>query len=70
MKINKQSQFKAQSISQTENNVENLQKNKSRRRFKMYNLQLIAKKQLLIISAIEKTWIRFKADQNPRSKFC
>jgi cytoskeletal protein RodZ len=65
--INKQSQVKAQSISsKTENNVEKPSKEQVSSSVK--NVQPAVNSEeasLLIISAIEETWIRIKADQNP-----
>jgi cytoskeletal protein RodZ len=63
--INKQSQVKAQSISAK---IENNAVNPSKEQVSLPNIQSAVnsdKASLLIISAIEKTWIRIKTDQNP-----
>ena len=66
-KINKQSQVKAQSISsKMENNAE--KPSKEQVSLSVKNVQPAVNSEeasLLIISAIEETWIRIKADQNP-----
>ena len=65
--INKQSQVKAQSISsKMENNAE--KPSKEQVSLSVKNVQPAVNSEeasLLIISAIEETWIRIKADQNP-----
>ena len=65
--INKQSQVKAQSISsKMENNAE--KPTKEQVSLSVKNVQPAVNSEeasLLIISAIEETWIRIKADQNP-----
>ena len=65
--INKQSQVKAQSISsKMENNAE--KPSKDQVSVSVKNVQPAVNSEeasLLIISAIEETWIRIKADQNP-----
>jgi cytoskeleton protein RodZ len=65
--INKQSQVKAQSISsKMENNAE--KPSKEQVSLSVKNVQPAVSSEeasLLIISAIEETWIRIKADQNP-----
>ncbi|MCX5849065.1 MAG: DUF4115 domain-containing protein [Deltaproteobacteria bacterium] len=65
--INKQSLFKAQSISAKGGNNA-LKPLKEKVPLPVENLQAAARNEeasLLIISAIEDTWIRIKADQNP-----
>jgi len=65
--INKESQVKAQSISaKVENNAVN--PSKEQVSLPVKNIQSAVNSEeanLLIISAIEETWIRIKADQNP-----
>ena len=65
--INKQSQVKARSISsKMENNAE--KHSKEQVSLSVMNIQSAVNSEeasLLIISAIEETWIRIKADQNP-----
>jgi cytoskeleton protein RodZ len=65
--INKQSQVPAQSISsKTGNNAENPSKEQVSLSVKNVQPAVNSEKaSLLIISAIEETWIRIKADQNP-----
>jgi cytoskeletal protein RodZ len=65
--INKQSQVKAQSISaKMENNA--VKPSKEQVSLPVKNAQTVVNSEeasLLIISAIEETWIRIKADKNP-----
>ena len=63
--INKQSQVKAQSISAK---MENNAVKPSKEQVSLPNIQSAVNSEeasLLIINAIEETWIRIKADQNP-----
>ena len=63
--INKQSQVKAQSISAK---MENNAAKPSKEQVSLPNIQSAVNSEeasLLIINAIEETWIRIKADQNP-----
>jgi len=63
--INKRSQVKAQSISAK---IENNAVKPSKEQVSLPNIQSAVNSEeasLLIISAIEKTWIRIKTDQNP-----